>query len=73
MYQSYPVTLSVLVLYTFCTRFPQAFESTYEGPLENCLKYEVVHDMIVAATTLFQKHDNEEVLRTHGFLGYFTT
>ena len=55
------------VLNVFRKRFLEAFEGTYEGPLEHYLGCEVVHDMVAGKTQLSQKHYVEEVLRTYGY------
>jgi len=45
----------------------EAFEGTYEGPLEHLLGCEIARDPVAGTTTPSQKHYAEEILRSHGF------
>jgi len=51
------------VLDAFRKRLLEAFEGTYEGPLEHYLRCEIARD----TTTLSQKHYAEEILRSYRF------
>ena len=54
------------VLDAFQTRLLEAFEGTYEGPLEHYLGCEIARDIITGTTTLSQKHYAEEKIgRAH--------
>jgi hypothetical protein len=55
------------VLDAFRKRLLEAFEGTYEGPLEHYLGCEITRDHIAGTTTLSQKHYAEEILRSYGF------
>ena len=55
------------VLDAFRKRLLEAFEGTYEGPLEHYLGCEIAPDHIAGTTTLTQKHYAEEILRSYGF------
>jgi len=56
-----------LILDAFWKRLLEAFEGTYEGPLEHHLRCEITRDPVASTTTLSQKHYAEEILRSHGF------
>jgi len=49
------------------TRLLEAFEGTYEGPLEHYLRCQIARDMFADTTTFSRKHYAEEILRSHGF------
>ena len=51
----------------FHKRLLEAFEGTYECPLEHYLGCEVARDPVAGTTTLSKKHYAEEILRSHGF------
>ena len=55
------------ILDAFRKRLLEAFEGTYEGPLEQYFGCEVARDMIAGTTQLSQKHHAEEFLRTYGY------
>ena len=55
------------VLDDFRKRPLEAFEGTYEGPLQHYLGCEIARDHITSTTTLSQKHYAEEILRSCGF------
>jgi len=54
------------VLDTFRKRLLEAFDGTYEGPLEHYLKWKIARDLVAGTTQLSQKHYAENVLRTFG-------
>jgi len=55
------------VLNAFRKRLLEAFEGTYEGPLEHYLGCEIARDLVAGTTQLFQTHYAEKGLRTFGF------
>ena len=59
------------VLDAFRKRLLEAFEGTYEGPLEHYLGCKIARDPVAGTTTLSQKHYTEEILQPilqpHGF------
>ena len=55
------------VLDSFRKRLLEAFEGTYEGPLEHYLRCEIARGHIAGTTTLSRKHYAKEILRSYGF------
>jgi len=56
------------VLNAFQKRLLEAFECTYEGPLEHYLGCEIGRDTVAITTTLSQEHYAEEILRSYGYV-----
>jgi len=55
------------VLDAFCKRLLEAFEGTYEGPLEHYLGCEIACDLVASTAQLSPTHDAQEVFRIFGF------
>jgi len=55
------------ILDAFRKRLLEAFEGTYEGPLEHYLGCTMARDPVAGIATLSQKHYDEDILWWHGF------